>query len=86
MKKLYNIQSIVIEGNRLILKVDGQKHAVNLKDISSRLSHATSAQRRVFEISPSGYGIHWPLIDEDISVAALLSSLGQSALSELAHP
>jgi len=24
------------------------------------------------EISPSGYGIHWPLLDEDLSVDGLL--------------
>ncbi|MCA1752818.1 MAG: DUF2442 domain-containing protein [Flavobacteriales bacterium] len=23
-------------------------------------------------VSPSGYGVHWPLIDEDISFAGLL--------------
>jgi hypothetical protein len=26
-----------------------------------------------FQISPSGYGIHWPDIDEDLSVEGLLS-------------
>ncbi|MBF0567096.1 MAG: DUF2442 domain-containing protein, partial [Nitrospirae bacterium] len=25
-----------------------------------------------FEISPSCYGIHWPLLDEDISIDGLL--------------
>jgi hypothetical protein len=28
--------------------------------------------RTNFEISSSGYGIHWPLLDEDISVDGLL--------------
>ncbi len=73
MNKLYNVQSVVIEANQLILKVDGRKHAFSLKDISERLCKATPAQRRIFEVSPSGYGIYWPLIDEDISIAALLS-------------
>ena len=35
-----------------------------------RLSSATDAQRSHFEVSPGGYGIHWPDIDEDISVRA----------------
>jgi len=26
----------------------------------------------MYEFSPSGYGIHWPLIDEDISMDGLL--------------
>ncbi|MBI4041863.1 MAG: DUF2442 domain-containing protein [Deltaproteobacteria bacterium] len=37
-----------------------------------RLANATKKQLKNFEISPSGYGIHWPDIDEDISVKAFL--------------
>lgn len=37
-----------------------------------RLLSATPAQRSNFEISPGGYGIHWPDVDEDISVKAFL--------------
>ncbi|OYZ50723.1 MAG: hypothetical protein B7Y15_08625 [Bacteroidetes bacterium 24-39-8] len=29
----------------------------------------------MFTISPSGYGIHWPLIDEDLAVDAILKSI-----------
>lgn len=38
----------------------------------SRLANATLKQLKNFELSPSGYGIHWPDIDEDISVKAFL--------------
>lgn len=38
----------------------------------SRLANATKKQLEQFEISPGGYGIHWPTIDEDISVKAFL--------------
>jgi hypothetical protein len=37
-----------------------------------RLRNGTFEQLQHFEISPSGYGIHWPDIDEDISVKAFL--------------
>ncbi|HEU4826353.1 MAG TPA: DUF2442 domain-containing protein [Dongiaceae bacterium] len=37
-----------------------------------RLLHATKAQRRKWEIAGGGYGIHWPEIDEDLSVEGLL--------------
>ena len=37
-----------------------------------RLLNATDAQRAQFEISPGGYGIHWPGIDEDIIIKAFL--------------
>jgi hypothetical protein len=39
---------------------------------SWRLERATSAQRTNFEISPSGYGVHWPDVDEDISAEGML--------------
>ena len=38
----------------------------------ARLRTATLDQLKNFEISPSGYGIHWPDVDEDISVRAFL--------------
>ncbi|HEY0160631.1 MAG TPA: DUF2442 domain-containing protein [Thermoanaerobaculia bacterium] len=37
-----------------------------------RLLHATPAERGRFEILGDGEGIHWPDVDEDISVAGLL--------------
>ena len=37
-----------------------------------RLAGASRSQLVDFEISPGGYGIHWPRIDEDISIKAFL--------------
>lgn len=37
------------------------------------LERASSAQRHAVEISPAGAGLHWPQLDEDISVDGLLS-------------
>lgn len=37
------------------------------------LSNATQAQRENWVILGDGEGIHWPDIDEDLSVSALLS-------------
>jgi hypothetical protein len=37
-----------------------------------RLRDATPEQRRHYEFSGRGYGIHWPELDEDISVPGLL--------------
>ncbi|EDN70813.1 conserved hypothetical protein [Beggiatoa sp. PS] len=39
---------------------------------SWRLSEATPAQRNHYELIGSGQGIHWPDIDEDISVNGML--------------
>jgi DNA-binding transcriptional regulator YiaG len=34
---------------------------------SWRLLEATPEERQNFQISPSGYGVHWPDVDEDLS-------------------
>jgi hypothetical protein len=41
-----------------------------------RLMNATPAQRERYRISPSGEGLHWEEIDEDISVPGLLAARG----------
>lgn len=38
-----------------------------------RLAHATDAERSDWRLIGMGEGIHWPQIDEDISLAALLA-------------
>jgi Protein of unknown function (DUF2442) len=38
-----------------------------------RLSHATSEERNTWRLIGGGRGIHWPGLDEDISVANLLA-------------
>jgi len=39
---------------------------------------ATPAQRARWEASAAGHGIHWPEIDEDLSVAGLLRTTALS--------
>jgi hypothetical protein len=38
-----------------------------------RLLHGTSRQREQFELIGDGEGVHWPELDEDISVEGLLA-------------
>jgi Protein of unknown function (DUF2442) len=37
-----------------------------------RLLHATPPQRANWKIAGAGFGIHWPDVDEDLSVEGLL--------------
>lgn len=37
-----------------------------------RLAHATSEERQTWELIGRGEGIHWPALDEDVSIEALL--------------
>jgi hypothetical protein len=38
-----------------------------------RLAHATAEERNSWRLLGGGRGIHWPAVDEDISVANLLA-------------
>ena len=41
-----------------------------------RLLHGTPEQRQHWELIGPGQGIHWPDLDEDISVAGILAGRG----------
>jgi len=51
--------------------IDGRRIAVPLAWFP-RLLHASSQQRSEFELIGDGEGIHWPDVDEDISVRGLV--------------
>lgn len=70
----HNIETIFFEQNHICLKVDGQVVKLPISEVSKKLESATDLQRNLYTISPSGYGIHWPLIDEDLSVDSLLNN------------
>lgn len=56
----------------MVIDIDGEKKIFDLNTISKLLADASEKERSNFEISPSGYGIHWPLLDEDLSIDGLL--------------
>jgi len=72
MNKYYDIGEIKFNGDFLEATIDGAIKRFQLKDISPLLEKASETERKTFEVSPSGYGIHWPLLDEDISIDGLL--------------
>jgi hypothetical protein len=66
------IRDIKITSNTITaFLVDGRIVSVPLA-WSWRLSEATPAQRAKWRIIGDGQGIHWPDIDEDISVEGML--------------
>ncbi len=69
----YNIEKVSFDANHILLLVDGKEVKVRLDKISPKLKSADEIQRNIFTISPSGYGIHWPLIDEDLAIGSLLA-------------
>ena len=74
MDQLHKIQSIQFLEEEMIFEIDNHKYIIALKHISNRLLNASHEQRNLFEISPSNYGIHWPLIDEDLSLENLIKA------------
>lgn len=76
MEKAYDISEIRFENDYLIIIVDEQLIRLKLEDISEKLAKASEPERSEFRITPSGYGIHWNLLDEDLSINGLLKSAG----------
>jgi len=68
----HNISDISFRQNNISLSIDGKTIELPLDKVSKKLKDASELQRKFFKVSPSGYGIHWPLIDEDLSVHAIL--------------
>ncbi len=54
--------------------VDGRTISVSLA-WSWRLSEATPEQRANFRLIGIGQGVHWPDVDEDISVPGMLAGI-----------
>ena len=68
----HNVEAVSFEENLICLKIDGKLIKLPINKVSKKLDSANDIQRNLFTISPSGYGIHWPLIDEDLSIDSLL--------------
>ena len=64
-------QVAVTDDELCVVLADGRTLSVPLTWFP-RLLHASAADRQRFELLGDGEGIHWPAIDEDLSVAGLL--------------
>ncbi len=70
--KLPGIISITFHGDFLNVKLnDGRILSVPIAWFP-RLAKAKKSQLKNYQISPSGYGINWPELDEDLSVLGFL--------------
>ncbi len=65
-------QDLVVTADALTVKlIDGRTLSVPLAWYP-RLFHGTTEERNHWELIGDGEGIHWPELDEDISVEGLL--------------
>ena len=65
------VEAAVTDDELGVVLADGRRVSVPLTWFP-RLLHATPAQRQHLELLGDGEGIHWPEVDEDLSVAGLL--------------
>jgi len=63
---------IHFENDYLLLYIDDQQFKVKLSEVSPKLASASEQLRNDYIISPSGYGIHWAQLDEDLSINGLI--------------
>ncbi len=68
----HQIEAVRFSDHDLLMQIDGKPYRFELKNISEKLLAAKAWQRNLYIISPSGYGIQWTLIDEDLSIDGLL--------------
>ena len=54
------------------LQIDGKDHEFDLSKQSDQLARASREQREHVEISPGGYGLHWPDVDEQLAIGGPL--------------
>jgi uncharacterized protein DUF2442 len=64
----------IMDDRILVVLADGRELAAPLAWFP-RLADATPDQRRNWRLIGRGQGIHWPEVDEDISVASLLRAV-----------
>ncbi|MEI6682868.1 MAG: DUF2442 domain-containing protein [Bacteroidota bacterium] len=74
----YKISNIYFDNDNLVLMLNEQQYFFKISEISGKLANADEMERNNFKISPSGYGIHWPSINEDISINGLLHGIQKS--------
>ena len=68
----HDVRGISFLGKHLRLTADGRRYETDFSRESRRLATATSRQLRKHELSPAGFGIHWPELDEDPSIDGLV--------------
>jgi hypothetical protein len=76
-----SISAVRVDATAIDVRVTDERLIVALADgreLSAplawfpRLSEATAEQRQKWRLIGRGHGIHWPEVDEDVSVASLL--------------
>ena len=71
-KVLHTIKNIHFLDGFISLNVDLKDIKIELSRLSTKFSDAKEYELKDFEISSAGYGIHWRLLDKDLSIDVIL--------------
>ena len=72
MDRFYNITDLQFDKDYMLFKADNILYKIEICKASDKLAKATDQIRNDYKISPSGYGIHWRQLDEDLSINGLI--------------
>ena len=72
MDSAHTVRNVSVSGCRLRMEVDGVNYDIDLSSQSRRIAAASPSQQARIQVSPSGYGLHWPDLDEDLSIDGLI--------------
>jgi hypothetical protein len=64
--------SIETTADELLIRLADREVRIPWERCSPVLAAASTEDRRRAELSPGGYGIHWPTLDEDLSIGGLV--------------
>ena len=85
MNRVHEVGNISFAGTTMRLIVDGRHYDIDISRLSAKLASASEQQRTHLVLSPSGYGIHWPDIDEDLSIDGLIGIHHKCPVSKSSH-
>ncbi len=81
MNKIYDIQDFMVTPEEISFMIKGENIRVPLENSGSiLLQKAKEEHLKIFEIDSDGIGVHWPILDEDLSISGLLRSVGREDL------
>ena len=81
MSQIYAIRHFAVTDDAIGFELGDATIRVPFERSGSRvLPTAQPEQRQVFELDEDGLGVHWPLLDENLSIAGLLRAAGRDDL------
>ena len=69
---MFTVRKVSYESGMICLSMSDQKEIRFPVEVNTKLINATEQQRSNIEIICGGTGLHWPDLDEDLSVTGIM--------------